>query len=94
MSINRIGNLFPMGLCAEGPLATVADRRAVVRESLPAGERVRVRSGAFEGVEGTIMSYRSPSRLVIEVDLDCQGVFLEIDEHMIEIVPAEDYPRR
>jgi hypothetical protein len=42
----------------------------------------------FEGVEGTIVSFRSSSRLLIAVDLDFQGVSLEIDERLIEVLDS------
>jgi hypothetical protein len=43
-----------------------------------------VRSGVFAGVEGTVASYCSGSRLIIDVDLNIQGVTLEIDDWMLE----------
>lgn len=86
MSFNRIGNMFPTAIYGETPLATLADLSPSVRETVRVGNRVRVSSGVFEGVEGTVSSYCSSSRLVIELDLDCEGVYLEIDDHMIEII--------
>jgi transcription antitermination factor NusG len=50
------------------------------------GGRVRVQRGVFEGVEGTIISYRSATRLLIAVELDCRGVSLEIDDRMVEVL--------
>jgi hypothetical protein len=35
------------------------------------------------GVEGKVLAYCGASRLVIAVDLSCQGVTLEIDEQML-----------
>ena len=50
------------------------------------GDRVRVRDGAFEGVEGMIVARQGIGRLIIGVDLKQMGVSLEINENRIEVV--------
>lgn len=43
------------------------------------GERVRVGSGVFAGAEGFVLEYRHSSRLLLAVDVQQQGITLEID---------------
>jgi hypothetical protein len=74
MCTNRIECFFPEGAAEE--------TQTEGRRRLP-GDRVRVQTGIFAGVEGTVASYFSGSRLIIELDLDCTGVTLEIDERMV-----------
>lgn len=51
---------------------------------LTRGDRVRVRSGALAGVEGTVSIPGKRCRLVVGVGLLQQGVSVEIDEAMID----------
>lgn len=51
---------------------------------LKAGDRVRVKSGAFAGVEGTVVARRRKCRLIVAVNLIQQGVSIEIDDHLLE----------
>lgn len=50
------------------------------------GDHVRVRNGAFQGVEGMVVSRQGTCRLIIAVDLMQTGVSLEINENRIEVV--------
>lgn len=77
MSTNRIAMLFP----AHGELDLFEASHAGNR--FRSGCRVRVCSGTMAGVEGKVLAYCGASRLVIAVDLSCQGVTLEIDEQML-----------
>lgn len=43
------------------------------------GERVRVGSGVFAGAEGVVLECRQSSRLLLAVDMQQQGITLEID---------------
>jgi hypothetical protein len=62
-------------------------RAAVSFKSRPnLGDRVRVCSGLFEGVEGTIIAHLGVCRVILAVDLDQAGVSLEVDECQIEII--------
>jgi transcriptional antiterminator RfaH len=55
-----------------------------VESRLKAGDRVRVKSGAFAGVEGTIVARRRKCRLIVAISLIQQGVSVEIDDHLLE----------
>jgi transcription antitermination factor NusG len=50
------------------------------------GERVRVREGAFEGLEGFVVRHRNGCRLVVTIALIHQSVSLEIEETLLERV--------
>jgi transcription antitermination factor NusG len=53
---------------------------------LKCGQRVRVKRGALEGVEGILDRKKSLSRLVISVDMLAQSVGVEIDVNDVEPV--------
>jgi transcription antitermination factor NusG len=46
---------------------------------LSAGRRVRIKSGALSGVEGTIIRRKGAVRLVVQIDLIQRAVLLELD---------------
>ncbi|WP_446744393.1 transcription termination/antitermination protein NusG [Silvibacterium acidisoli] len=48
------------------------------------GERVRVRSGVFSGVEGVVVSQKNRCKLVISISLVNQSVSFEIDGDQLE----------
>lgn len=50
------------------------------------GVRCRVRSGPLAGVEGKVDRKKSPNRLLLEVSLLGQGVSVEIDAALLEVV--------
>jgi transcription antitermination factor NusG len=50
------------------------------------GERVRVREGIFEGLEGFVVRHRTGCRLVVTVALIHQSVALEIEDTLLECV--------
>ena len=52
------------------------------------GERVRVISGAFEGVEGTVVDRKSKCKIVVSISLIHQAVALEIDSEHLERLPS------
>jgi transcription antitermination factor NusG len=54
---------------------------------LEIGERVRVRSGAFKGIEGFVASRTNRCKLIVSVALIQQSVALEIDMDDLEPVP-------
>ncbi len=69
-------------LCVEG---------GVTLESHPfpaVGERVRVISGAFEGVEGIVLDRKSKCKIVVSISLIHQAVALEIDSEHLEPLPS------
>jgi transcriptional antiterminator RfaH len=49
-------------------------------------QRVRIRSGALAGMEGTVTKRRNETRLVVWVNMLQQGVSLEIDDFLLEPV--------
>lgn len=51
---------------------------------LTPGTRVRVCRGAMEGIEGTIISRRGQTRLLVHVDFLQQGASVEIDDLWVE----------
>src|SRR5438874_10240786 len=51
---------------------------------LQAGHRVRLRSGAMAGLEGTLLRRKEGLRLVVSVELLMRSVALEIDEADVE----------
>jgi transcription antitermination factor NusG len=63
----------------------------VALESYPfpaVGERVRVISGAFEGVEGVVLDRKSKCTVVVSISLIHQAVALEIDSEHLELLPS------
>jgi transcriptional antiterminator RfaH len=57
-----------------------------VEARLQPGDRVRVKSGALAGVEGTVLARRRKCRLIVAVELIRQGVSVEIDDHILESI--------
>jgi transcriptional antiterminator RfaH len=48
------------------------------------GDRVRVRLGAFAGMEGTVLVRRGETRLLVSVDFLQRGASIAIDDYMLE----------
>ena len=55
-----------------------------VERKLAPGQRVRVRTGAFKGTVGTLVSRRGDTKLLVAVDFVGQGVSIEIDDFQLE----------
>lgn len=51
---------------------------------LRAGRRVRVKAGALEGLEGTILRRKNGTRLVLSFDLIMRSLTVEVDESDLE----------
>ncbi|MGA2879232.1 MAG: UpxY family transcription antiterminator [Bryobacteraceae bacterium] len=51
------------------------------------GQRATVMSGALAGLEGTVVSLKQQSRLVLSISLLQRSVALEIDESLVRIEP-------
>jgi transcription antitermination factor NusG len=88
---NRISRLIPV----EAPenlrrelrqIQQLIARRAplVVEARLAPGRRVRVKSGAFMGIEGVVEQQRSGYRLIVSVSFLQQSVSVELDDGQIE----------
>ncbi len=54
---------------------------------LEVGERVRVRAGAFEGVEGFVINRKNGCKLVISIAVIHQSVAIEINAEQLERLP-------
>jgi transcriptional antiterminator RfaH len=91
MKTNRVSRLLPVGdpdrllfdlrqlrqLIASGAPLTVESR-------LEPGDQVRVRHGPLAGLEGTVLTRRGKTRLLIAVDFLKQGASVEIDDFLLE----------
>jgi transcription antitermination factor NusG len=55
-----------------------------VEARLQAGDRVRIKSGALVGVEGTVIERRRKCRVMVAVNLIQRGVSVEIDDFLLE----------
>jgi transcription antitermination factor NusG len=53
---------------------------------LTTGDHVRVKSGAFEGLEGIVTRSNSSCRLVVSIGLIHQSIALDIDADLLELV--------
>jgi len=51
---------------------------------LGAGQRVRVKNGALEGLEGVVLSRRGEDRLLVSVQFLQQGVSIQIKDYLLE----------
>ncbi len=51
---------------------------------LQAGQRVRVKNGALEGLEGVVLSRRGEDRLLVSVHFLQQGVSIQIKDYLLE----------
>lgn len=61
-----------------------ADAPLTVESRLIPGNRVRVRHGPFAGIEGTVVTRRGQTRLLVSVDFLQQGASVEIDDFLLE----------
>jgi transcription antitermination factor NusG len=55
-----------------------------IESRLAPGERVRVRNGAFAGLEGMVLKRRGQTRLLVSVNFLQQGASVEIDDFSLE----------
>jgi transcriptional antiterminator RfaH len=55
-----------------------------VESRLGPGQRVRVRQGAFAGLEGTVLKRRGEMRLLVSINFLQQGASVEIDDFMLD----------
>lgn len=53
---------------------------------LEEGDRVRVKSGAFAGYEGTVIRKEGKTRFLLTVQYLNQGVSVEMDEGLLEVI--------
>lgn len=77
---------------SEIPDREIEDVRAVIRQQgqffpapfLKAGQRVRIRGGVLDGVEGILSSHKGATTLVVSVELIQRSVALAIDGYDVE----------
>jgi transcriptional antiterminator RfaH len=55
-----------------------------VERRLEAGSPVRIKTGPMQGLEGTVISRRGQTRLLVSVRMLQQGVSVEIDDFVLE----------
>jgi transcription antitermination factor NusG len=88
---NRISRV----LTIEDPAALLYDLRQLrqliasnapltVESRLAPGNRVRVRRGPLAGLEGTVLTRRGKTRLLVSVDFIQQGASVEVDDFVLE----------
>jgi transcription antitermination factor NusG len=76
------------------PNEQIESLRAIVSHRIPTtlheflrvGERVRIRGGALEGVEGILSAIRNDKSLVVSVDLIQKSIAIQIDGFEVERV--------
>jgi transcription termination/antitermination protein NusG len=89
------GVLGLVGSGGEGspiPQEQIAAVRTVVESALPwsahpflkIGQRVRIRSGALDGLEGILVSRNGSSRLVISVDAIQRSLAVQVEGYQVE----------
>jgi transcriptional antiterminator RfaH len=61
-----------------------ANAPLTIESRLAPGRRVRVRQGAFAGVEGTVLKRRGETRLLVAIKFLQQGASVEIDDFLLE----------
>jgi transcriptional antiterminator RfaH len=57
-----------------------------IESQIRAGERVRIKSGRLAGLEGTVVSRRGGSRLLVTVNYLQQGASIEIEDFALETI--------
>jgi transcriptional antiterminator RfaH len=61
-----------------------ANAPLTIESRLAPGGRVRVRQGAFAGLEGTVLKRRGETRLLVAINFLQQGASVEIDDFVLE----------
>jgi len=91
LATNRISRV----LAVERPEQLVFDLRQfrrliaanaplTIEARLAPGRRVRVRQGAFAGLEGTVLKRRGETRLLVAINFLQKGASVEIDDFLLE----------
>lgn len=62
----------------------LALRRAEPHPFLTVGQRVRIRTGAFTGMEGVVLRNKGSIRVVLTIELMMRSVSIEVDESELE----------
>ena len=61
---------------------------------LNCGDRVRIKSGPLEGIEGILVRNKSAFRLVLSVEMLSRSTAVEVDVNMVERVRGSEADRR
>ena len=61
-----------------------SDAPLTVESRLVPGNRVRVRHGPFAGLEGTVLTRRGKTRLLVSINFLQQGASVEIEDFLLE----------
>lgn len=61
-----------------------ANAPLTIESRLGPGNRVRVRQGAFAGLEGQVLKRRGETRLLVSINFLQQGASVEIDDFLLE----------
>jgi hypothetical protein len=61
-----------------------ADAPLTVERRLTSGRSVRIKKGPMAGLEGTVLSRRATTRLLVAVTFLQQGVSVELDDFLLE----------
>jgi transcriptional antiterminator RfaH len=91
LTTNRISRI----LSVDDPDQLVYDLRQIrqliaanvpltVESRIGPGQRVRVRHGAFAGIEGVVLKRRGTARLLVSINFLQQGASVEIDDFLLD----------
>lgn len=91
LKTNRISRVLPVD-DPEQLQRELGDLERLIRSGAPLtiearlapGRPVRIRSGPLEGLEGTVITRRGQTRLLVSVQFLQQGASVEIDDYMLE----------
>ena len=91
LTSNRISSILPVAdadLLREDLLNVQhlidSDAPLTVERRLSVGERVRVKAGSMQGMEGVILKRRGKTRMQVAVSFLQQGVSIEIESFLVE----------
>jgi transcriptional antiterminator RfaH len=91
LTTNRVSRVIPV----DSPEQLVFDLRQLrqliaanapltIEARLAPGRRVRVKQGAFAGLEGIVLKRRAETRLLVAINFLQQGASVEIDDFLLE----------
>ena len=63
-----------------------SDAPLTIESRLSVGDRVRVRSGVFEGIDGRVLDRRGRQRLLVAINFLQQGASVELDDCVLELI--------
>jgi len=91
LKTNRLAAIHPvtdgakLGRDLAGFASLIAKGARLTPEAqIAAGQRVRVKSGAFAGHEGLVMKRRGKTKLLVVLEALLQGASLDIEDHLLE----------